>query len=304
MTITTDGTNHFLGSLYFNASTLAIARDEISTLLTNALGANNFKLSTGTYLNYVIDWRPDIADEVLMSELGTTSAIPHPGAASPIVFARFSVSTSAFQANSGYFFNKISTNSTNSSVNNVISSRKTTGFATNNAATSNCWITADNRSIAIFTWNQNTNHYLFTWTGVTKNNPSGFDTYPANCCCLVVANDGNNQIAAGVRAAFANSNTPQNILTTGKAQYALTCSDSQTPGADLWTSDFWLIDDDSVSGNPASGRCSNLLLGKGASFEIGSKHSLKTPNKDGGSNNFLCVAEWGDDKILMRITEE
>ena len=123
--------------------------------------------------------------------------------------------------------------------------------------------------------------------------------YPANCSAIAVGKDGNGvKFASAVRAAFPNSTTAMQVLTSGKANYAIACADGQTPIA-TWTTDLYLLDNDPPNGDPATGRCSNLLLARGT-FEIGKFYKLKTPHVDGGSENWICVAEWGTDWILMR----
>lgn len=297
MTISTDGTNHFLGSSYRGSSTLAVTRAEIDQFLTTVLGTDNFTTSTN---KEVIDWRPNIAEEPFISNISNLSNLVHPGVGYPSNYARFSSSYALLLPSTSNFITRINTNNFNSAVNNEIFSRNTANITVNSDLTTNSWVTATDRSIATFTWKESINHYLFVWSGVTVDNSPGFDTYPNNCCSFVVVNDGTTYDAVGIRAANSNSSTGQLVLTTGDAQYPIVCNDAQTPSGD-WASDFWLVDDDTGSGNPASGRCQNLLIAEGTSFSIGSLHSLNTANQEPGSNLYMCVAEWGSKFILMRI---
>lgn len=299
MTISTDGTNHFIGSGYRGSSTLAIAQTEISQLLTNALGGSNFVIEPN---NRVFDWRPNIAEEMYTGTIqAITSNLAHPNSGNPGNYARFSQSYNIAPGTTNQIITRLNTNNSNNNLlNNEIFTQNTGNVATNNDLTVNCWITANERSVATFLWNESASYYLFTWCGVTVDNIPGFDTYPANCCTFMVASSPTANSANGVRAANFNSTNPQTILTTNEAQYSITCNDTQTPSG-TWTSDFWLVDDDAGSGNPASGRCQNLLLAEGSSLAIGTMHDLATANQDPGSNAYLCVAEWGSKFILMRV---
>ena len=69
------------------------------------------------------------------------------------------------------------------------------------------------------------------------------------------------------------------------------------------TTDLYLLDDNTEANNPTTGRCPNLLLARSANFEIGKFYQIQQGHIDGGSSNFICVGDWGTDKILMRTAE-
>lgn len=108
------------------------------------------------------------------------------------------------------------------------------------------------------------------------------------------------------RVSAENNTTVQTLLTSGAAQYSITCAsntgDGTTPGADLWCTDLWLRD--SPSGY-AVGRIPHLLLAKGAGFTLGNLYYNPTVI-DGVTDQkiWLCCANYGSDKLLQRVWTE
>lgn len=307
MTITDDGSNYFLGTNYFVQSTLAIAESEVESMLDTLLGDTRRADISATQGRYVIEYRPvpsagETFTENNITALNNFGAI----ATSPSNFARFT-HTPAFSSNSSTFF--FAAIATNDDVNSASSTEKIQTIATNTNGYSYladpqdlCWITANDRSLASFVRSEGSGAYLFVYTGVMLEMPSLFGDFPRNCVAIAVGEDASgNKIADAIRVPVENSNSIQQVLTAGDANYSFTCSDSQTAGTDLWAADLYMIDDDAGNNNPATGRCPNMLLAKGASFVIGQAYSLNTAHQDGGSNKFMCVGEWGADKILMRV---
>lgn len=305
MTIYNDGTgNFFFGTLYDRESTITILKTEIGTLLSGALGATN--RYSDRSINEVIDWRPNVAEELMVSTTAGSNSILI-NSVRPPNFARFShlYAVQAGAISDTAYFNAIATN--NDSATHTSTERiygipsNTNGFTSFYDGENPVWVTANNHSIASFNFNRASGNYFFNYTGVIQDFPALFGSFPRNCCALTVGKDNaNNQVSDSYRVDVENGNTKQLILTSGDANYPISCDDGQTSGADLWATDLYLLDNDGAN-NPATGRCSNLLLAKGATFAIGSGYTLNTAHIDGGSNTFLCVGEWGTDKILMRI---
>lgn len=89
------------------------------------------------------------------------------------------------------------------------------------------------------------------------------------------------------------------ILESGRATYAISCSDGQTPGSQ-WATDLWVYDNNATLGYPVIGRVQNMLLGIGS-------YILNKPVKiqgsvfpDGGSPWYLPVGTYAGKTLLMR----
>lgn len=112
--------------------------------------------------------------------------------------------------------------------------------------------------------------------------------------------------SSAFRVSSENTSTSQPILTTGIAQYPVTCAsdagDGTTPTSDLFATDLWIRDDPSGF---AVGRIPNLLLCKSTSLSIGNLVKIN-PTIDGITNQkvWLVAANYGADKILMRVWTE
>jgi len=118
-------------------------------------------------------------------------------------------------------------------------------------------------------------------------------------------------IKAGVtttafRVSAENQTTQRTILTTGNAQYPITCAldtgDGTIPGANLWATDLWLRDSPSEY---AVGRIPHLLLCKTNTLVLGQLVKINT-TIDGITNQkvWLVAANYGSDKLLMRVYTE
>ena len=310
MVISTDGINHFIGNDYYIQSTLAIAKSELSSFLTNFLGSSGRYSISSVSNSYLVDWRANIPDEVFTNNCSTNNN-PLPSTSfSPIAYARFSHNYGFVNSltASNYCLSCITSASTASGTSNNFKidgeTMNNTGISTAVDDTYLCWLTADERSLASFTYNPDNNYRAFIWTGVMQDFPAIQGNFPRNCAAIAAIRDGDGStVFDAYRVGLEDSLTKQSVLTSGDANYAIACVDAQTPGTDLWASDLFLIDDDTGNGNPATGRCSNMLIAKGASFNIGQMYQLNTAHRDGGSPYFICVADWGIDKLLMRMTD-
>jgi len=108
------------------------------------------------------------------------------------------------------------------------------------------------------------------------------------------------------RVSAENITTAQTILTTGDAQYPVTCAsdtgDGTTPAADLWASTLWLRDS---PGGFAVGRIPHVLLCKTTTLQLGQLVKINT-TIDGITDQkiWLVAANYGADKLLMRVYTE
>jgi hypothetical protein len=91
----------------------------------------------------------------------------------------------------------------------------------------------------------------------------------------------------------------KNILQTGRAVYAMDCSDGQTPGAQ-WATDVWVYDNNATLGYPVIGRVPNMLLGIGTYTYLKPAKIQGSVFPDGGSPWYLPVGTYAEKTLLMR----
>lgn len=108
------------------------------------------------------------------------------------------------------------------------------------------------------------------------------------------------------RVSAENQTVAQTILTTGDAQYPITCAldtgDGTTPTADLWAATLWLRDNPSAY---AVGSIPHVLLCKTTTLQLGQLVKINTTI--GGVTDqkiWLVAANYGADKLLMRVYTE
>ena len=101
----------------------------------------------------------------------------------------------------------------------------------------------------------------------------------------------------------------QAVLTSGDANYAITCQSGGPPGS-TWATNLVLIDSAASPANYAMGSVRNVLLGKGT-YTVGTVYKVAgvgygeantSPNTE--QQHFLCVGTWGTDYLLMRVWTE
>lgn len=305
MVVTSDiGGNHYIGVDDDNLSTLAIANADMPQLLDLAIGTGNYALRAGTS-KYHVNWRPNIPDEIFTSAVGTV-AIDFPDTSSPTEFTRFAhpyAVTSSFPLN---YFYAINCNNSNSSANNSIRSTAVLSALTPDIDTEMpCRITASDRSLASYVFNAGTGYRCFIWTGILSDSVVFYNTYPLAAAAIIIADDGvGGSVQDIIRVATPSGNTAQNILTSGAANYPITCSNGATPVAGQAT-DLFLRDNNAPNNNPTAGRCNTLLLAKDGTqilnetYQIGSDLQAVEP----GSPLYKCVGYIGTDAVLMRVAE-
>lgn len=103
--------------------------------------------------------------------------------------------------------------------------------------------------------------------------------------------------------------TPIRFLTSGSANYSVTCQSGATPTS-TWATNLVLIDSTASPQNYAMGSVPNLLLGKG-SLTIGQVYKVAGVGRGEANTNpnteqefFICCGNWGTDKLLMRVATE
>lgn len=306
MVISSDGSgNHYIGVDDDNLSTLAIASGEISQLLDNAMGAGNYALRAGAG-KYHVNWRPAaVVGEVFTSTIGSV-ANDYPDNNSPADYARFAHPYAISTNFSLWHFYAINCNDTDSLTNNSIRSAGTLNALTPDIdAGMQCRITATNRSLASYVFNPASGYRCLIWTGILSDSVAPYDTYPIAAAAIVIADDGvGGSIQEIIRVASPNGTAAQNILTSGDANYPVTCSNASTPVPGQAT-DLFLRDDNAPNNNPTAGRCNTLLLAKDGTqilnetYQVGSDLQTIEP----GSDLYRCVGYMGTDAILMRVAQ-
>jgi hypothetical protein len=149
----------------------------------------------------------------------------------------------------------------------------------------------------------NTATRQFIVSGWLKDSPFSGGNITRSLFSLFIDNTG---IRSSARVSAENQTTVQTLLTSGNAQYPITCAsntgDGTTPGADLWCTDLWLRDNPS---GYAVGRIPHVLLAKGAGFTLGNLYYNPTVI-DGITDQkiWLCCANYGSDKLLQRVWTE
>lgn len=89
------------------------------------------------------------------------------------------------------------------------------------------------------------------------------------------------------------------LLQTGRAAYAISCSDGQTPGAQ-WATDMWVYDNNATLGYPVIGRVPNMLLGIGDYTYLKPVKIGGSVFPDNGSPWYLPVGTFSGKVLLMR----
>lgn len=176
----------------------------------------------------------------------------------------------------------------------------------------------NNESISAFKVKSNleTNSYTgFTSIGwlddpptFTQNSPYRTSSvYVLFAQCASTANS-NGNVTSAIRVG-SEGGSAQAILTSGDANYAITCQ-SGGPPESTWATNLVLIDSAASPENYAMGSVRNVLLGKGT-YTVGTVYKVAgvgygeantSPNTE--QQHFLCVGTWGTDYLLMRVWTE
>jgi hypothetical protein len=90
-------------------------------------------------------------------------------------------------------------------------------------------------------------------------------------------------------------------LTTGNAQYPITCSDGQTPGT-KWAAPLHVFENNSAIGDPRIGRVQNFLAATGTGFTWGvPERIMGSVVPDAGSRWYLPVGQFAGKTLLMKV---
>lgn len=89
------------------------------------------------------------------------------------------------------------------------------------------------------------------------------------------------------------------LLETGRATYAISCSDGQTPTSQ-WATDMWVFDNNAGLGYPVIGRVPNMLLGTGTYTYLKPVKIQGSVFPDSGSPWYLPVGMYAGKTLLMR----
>lgn len=170
------------------------------------------------------------------------------------------------------------------------------------------------RTSATFGTNVNTGFISLGWLDdapvFTQNSPYRTGTaYILYAQCGDPFNGGiPNAITIAYRAG-SEGGVVQQLLTSGDANYAVTCQSGGPPGA-TWATNLVLIDTTASPANYAMGSVRNVLLGKGT-YTVGTVYKVTgvgygeantSPNTE--QQHFVCVGTWGTDYLLMRVWTE
>lgn len=143
-----------------------------------------------------------------------------------------------------------------------------------------------------------TTRYAFTYMGNLKN--GAFTTneqYARNLSFMYITNVGT---SVALRVTSEVTNTFTNYAIGGAiGNHPITCS-TTTPGANITD----LVLREEVGSNLAVGICHNVLRASGA-LTLGQIYRVPTdPDGNTSQNNWLAVAPWGTDTLLMRVFTE
>lgn len=167
---------------------------------------------------------------------------------------------------------------------------------------------ADNKSLALFFINYNASGniwYHFYYIGEVTSVNTNFNYYSGSVeTRTVLIHNAVNAYTSP--STFYNASvghritsTSRSVLTTGDAQYAISCSDGQTPTAQ-WATDFYVFDNNSSIGFPAIGRMRNLLLATGTYTMGKTVKIIGAAMPDAGQNSWIPVATFAGKTVLMR----
>ena len=268
--------NHYYN--YFNGISSGEPYDNTSflTFLQNAFGVNNVAANGS---EFVIT--PPSANETITSNTELT-----------LYRFKFSPTNTAYQSfwinsNNGNGFNAVSTTGT-----------------TNPSFIANPYIyaIANSESLCLAAFNApiptDATAYRLIYCGWLKEQPHSGGLIPRGASLMYLAS--NTQEAFHPLLENASNNAA--YLTSGDANYPITCSDGDTPSASDQTTDLALRE---ASNSYAVGKCWNLLKTTETTFDVGKVYKLdKIVDGNTEENIWLCGAELGTEKILMRVWTE
>jgi hypothetical protein len=97
----------------------------------------------------------------------------------------------------------------------------------------------------------------------------------------------------------ANGGAHRLFLTSGTAQYNITCLNPSEQTSEVKATDFFVRDNSNVLGN-----VKNVVKISDNTLSVGTFHTIQE-NIDGNTDEklWLCVAEWGNDRLSMRVKQ-
>lgn len=314
MTIYTDGINHYLGDCSFanhdiNFKTLNFFRGEphqnISaelSALCQAAGLNFRNVASQSLFN---NNSADFSLLTFASELDSINdrytfnkVNSQVGASAP-----YSDSTSMYYDPSDVTQGYLMTNNTLNNSNRVIdvSNNTSSPLRLTGAKVETSWAgVASGNSLALFCYSVSktptlTFSYHFWYAGTFGEVNTNFDYYSNNILTKSICLYVNSTFSGGFHYI---EDLGKPLLQTGKANYSIACTDSQTPTSQ-WTTDFIAYDSNTEIGQPAIGKVENLILGVG-SYVIGQPVILDTPHPNLGINCWLPVGSFAGKTLLMQ----
>lgn len=208
---------------------------------------------------------------------------------------RFEVSKGTSTTNFSRMYNNAGTSIVNVTVGSAITS---SFFA----------LCGNNKSIGFFNVVQNANrtlnYYDFWYQGELDSvNTTGDGYYSGDITTRSIV-----IMSRSTAIAIANTNhfiagASKVVLTTGKAEYAISCSDAQTPTYNTgWGTDLWVFDNNVSLSYPVIGKARNLLVAVGTQYILGrpTRFGSSQTMPDGGYNCWLPVAIRAGKTLFMR----
>lgn len=166
----------------------------------------------------------------------------------------------------------------------------------------------NNKSIGFFNVLQNANrtlnYYEFWYQGELDSvNTTGGGYYSGDITTRsIVIMSRSTSISTANTNNFAGG-VSKSVLTTGKAEYAISCSDAQTPTYNTgWGTDLWVFDNNVNLSYPVIGKARNLLVAVGTQYILGrpTRFGSSQTMPDGGYNCWLPVATHAGKTLFMR----
>lgn len=116
-----------------------------------------------------------------------------------------------------------------------------------------------------------------------------------NSCFVLTLLSSSSAFVAGEYMVKQLNQYSQSFLQTGAALHPITCSDTQTPGSNLWCTDLYVFNSVNIGW---MGKVPNVIVGVGTGWQIGKAYKLLTPS-DNGHNNWICVQDWGNGRYFL-----
>ncbi len=200
-------------------------------------------------------------------------------------------------------------------------SLSSTSFAGSSGSTIYNFATMNQYSINQWTYDMSIPKMRFNSTGWLYQILPSFEsniTQHRYAGCYSIYSETNLSTLATVQGGYHTRNVNQinDIYDLVTTDYSISCADGQTPGSDLWVTNL-LLRENALNNNYCIGIVSsNVLLGKGSSFELGKLYRINnvgentnvssSPNANPNTDcpHFLCVGNWGPNKLLMRVFAE